>query len=453
MVYIVDKFSNVLSKFKYNFVKQPWKVTVNNIVKELPSISEPVEAIYSSVVKAYTVTTIKYSIAPLLGITIGDIEKDSTHVGAFVQNIVSGNKNLALWYKGIPRGTRNHTLDRVASDYFLKGGCKVGLISTKILGENQLIINTLCEGIGYVFVDAGENIYNKNASYSDLSAWKNVLSDPYHWVDATRKAASSALVAKIVIGWVIKPVEKGITKVVTTCLPALLGDLNSARIISLFTTNLQLQHLPYVGEVIAQNAYPWISNFVIIPSIANIATLIPTGMIIVPAVRVAIYTVNSALKVIVEFEGEVTCMKMGDVFALAENSAIPIEYKYDAYKTIQPNEESNYLFVIKNETIALAKNLVDTHNNLIIVHYPKEDDFVSKAEGFIGKYIGKENVDYFEAGIEHIGFVVEQVEDNIYYGFKVVEDVTYECMNSITISDSIVMGAMVTLAMSSYFLN
>jgi hypothetical protein len=433
---ITKSVSHVWSKLKSNFVKQPWKVTINNIIKELPSVTKPLEATYGSLVKAYTVTIIKYTLAPLLNLNIANIEKDSTHEGAFVQNVVSGNKNLALWWQGVPRGTRNHTLDRVASDYFLKGGCKIFMLQVT---KSPLMVNILCEGVGYAFVDAGENIQNKNANYYELESWKNELSSSDYLIDVTRKAASSAFVAKIVMGFV-KPTEHSISNVITSNLPKILGNDYASTIIDISTNNLQLKHLPYIGGIIEQNCWTWISGSVLMPGVMNILKLIPIAMIIVPSVRVAIYTVNEALETIVEHNGETSCMKIGDVFAMSERKNITIDYKYDAHKVNKPNEQNNFICKTKKGTLELAKSLIGKTNDAIVVHYPKEEDLVGKAQEYMGSLLGEENIKSFISSLENIGILADQIEDGVYSALE-------------NVNDYAIAGSIAALATGYYFFN
>lgn len=209
MAYFTENFSYIWSKFKYNFVAQPCRVTINNIIKELPSIV-PIESTISALNKAYMITTLKFSIGPATHIDFNDIEHDNTHKGAFVQNFVSGTKNGWLWYFNVPRGTKTHGFDRVASDIVLKGGCKVGSKFISIFKDQTLLTNIICEDLGFTFLDGMERIENNNQSYVNLTVWKHNVANMDNAIAASRKAIISPVISKLATDYMIKPSEKNI---------------------------------------------------------------------------------------------------------------------------------------------------------------------------------------------------------------------------------------------------
>ncbi len=414
---IIIEQDQKLSEFKaYNFSKdvlhitlrdyitQPWNVTINNMIKEWPSIYPlPQEALISSGVKVYLVAEIAHFVAPALDINAHELKGDSTYKGQFVQNSVSGTKNLALWYEGVPRGTRKHELDRPFADFVLKGGCKIFLLSQITSAKKHMFMtNMACESLGYSFLIGMENLQNKEISWLNINAWYDEMSHKEYWVDVFRKGFAQTASAWLLMTNIVKPAEHFLGHMLGNIVPesiqtpftydwaikdlpfvrtltSYISDLPYAKeAISFMTTGVS--YIPVVGKYIVKSD---VLEIVLVPNIANYAINIATGMAIVPTVRSFTYTINPKLKVLVEYGDNVNCTEIGKILELSKDQNIDITYKYDAYKTkANITHYDSYICKSGKELIVLEEKSTDSANDGIIIHYPREDNFVDQAYNY-----------------------------------------------------------------------
>lgn len=439
MAYITENLAYVVSKLKYNFVAQPFKVTVNNIIKELPSIFPPTEACISSFNKAYVISGLKYIFGPMTGIDFSDIEHDNTHKGAFVQNFVSGLKNFWLWSGNVPRGTKTHGLDRVASDIFLKGECKMLAKSWEFLNHRPLLANSLCEGAGFIFLDAKENIENANQSFSNSTAWKDQLSEGDLYLEATRKAIVVSGISKVVTERIIKPfITVEMNKINGEFIPNqsnifikihalsnyVLGATTTAALVYGLGLKITVKDIPVLGDMVeASPSLNSVDKFALWPGFTPLAKLILAGVIIVPFIRIGIYSINPALEVFTEQDNKLEIKPIGDVLDEAKEKGIVIEYKYDAHKGKERNTSYEWVIESKKHFMYLSKDvLLKDSNNKIIVHYPVEEDWVAGISKHASSVLGDELLEAFIQFGEASVNLADAIENTVYSASVRFED-------------------------------
>lgn len=389
------KFAFIYEKLLGDFTKQPVKVTINNIINEWPSIFPPTEAMLSSGTKVYMVSEVIHFFGPPAGINPKDLKGDSTYKGQFMQNIVSATKNLRLWYEGVPRGTRKHGLDRPIAD-ILKGLGKITLLWTfPIASQYIFITNYVCELVGYSFVITVENIQNRDKDIYDSKEWLEELSKSEFWLDSGRRAFAQTISAWFVMGSIIKPVEHYLGHILSDITPISLQTTVNRdwALKDLAITNMIEHHSGYIAPVINYlgetiRYIPYLGNYLTelkipeiiwLPSVMNYMVNVVTGMVMVPVVRSATYKINNNIKVIVEQNDLLSCMKISDVFELAKASNKTITYNYDAYKIGKNATKNTFICDLgKGKQIGFIKTTSNDQKqdctNELIVHYPKENN-------------------------------------------------------------------------------
>jgi len=186
-----------------------------------------------------------------------------------------------------------------------------------------------------------------------------------------------------------------------------------------------VKYVPYVGNYITKLRAP---EIVWLPSVMNYMVNVVTGMVMVPVVRTATYKINDNIKVIVEQNDLLSCMKIGDVFELAKTSNKTIAYNYDAYKIDKNTTLVKDVFVCdlgkgkKNGFIKIPSNdeKQDCTNELI-VHYPKENDAVGQMIGSFNNCVK----DPINCSLTIIDNVATGVQSVINYGKDIVNPIIY----------------------------
>lgn len=440
-----EQANYIYQQFLGDYTKQPIRVTINNIINEWPSMFPPNEAMISSGTKAYMVSEIVHFFAPAAGIHAKQLKGDSTYVGSFMQNLVSATKNLRLWYEGVPRGTRVHGLDRPIAD-ITKGLGKIALIATFPIATKYIFItNFVCELVGYSILISVENIQDRNGNVWDGKEWLEELSQADFWIDTGRRAFSQTLSAWFVMGYVVKPAEHYLGHVLSSITPtSLVKALNHdwalkdfpivksiAKVIhhnEFISSQLTylgdvIKYVPYLGEYITKLR---VNEIVIVPSIMNYLVNVVTGMIMVPTVRTSTYKINDKIKVIIQQNDLLSCMKIGDVFELAETSNRTITYNYDSYRVAKNTETPDNHFVCdmgKGKKVGFIESDLNSDDSVcitqIIVHYPREDDIVGKVINNF-KNCANDPVPCFFNNVENAINVAQDVVD---YGATIISSV------------------------------
>ncbi len=409
-----NSFKKSLKFLVQDYILFPPYVTLNNILKEFNSFKEPAITSFTKVMFMAQL--------PAFGIDNKHLKEDSTHRGQYIQNYVSGTKNLVLWYYQVPRGTRVHGLDRPISDIYLKGTCKIKLESLyhiiypsnkKISSSHQFAVNAACELLGYTFLTGNENITDKNKTVWSFSNWVDVLSDSSLWTLNVRKALGHTYAAQIGTTFA-KTVEHLISPILSYIIPMSVQnfcgyDLKLKDLPLLSYTGKKIYSVPFITSSIlgvlktaeAANSLlgsiPLVKSFVpkipiitvgdltILPSISLWAVNVMIGSIVIPLVRTFTYTTNENIASLVENKNEISCIKLKEYKDLINDPSINITYSYDAIKVNPQKIDKFHYCKSKKHTYGLEKNYKneDLSENSLVIYSPKEEDYLGKVGRFI----------------------------------------------------------------------
>ncbi|MEK6733658.1 MAG: hypothetical protein AABY27_00940 [Pseudomonadota bacterium] len=362
----MKKNQTIFEMFHEHYTQQPWFVTINNLYQEIPIIYPfPTENFIVASFKSWILAAISAFATPF-GYNPGDLRKDSTYSGQFIQNGVSAGKNTVLSLAGIKRGTKKNDIQRPLADV-AKGLCKMWLLSFPTLRNNVFASNTMCEIPAWAYLNGLDRIKDAGKDLLDYNAWLEAMNNTPFWADTLRKSVAQVISAKLTQEYVLQP-SLGIFKHVYKILPESFKNF--------LEHDFLLKDIPGITSTAAIFYTP------LVPSIATIIREIYTGTIIVPIVRMSTYTINGRIKVISEFDGKLSCDTIGSVFEQVQNNNLTIEYKYDASKPKNITGQES-LFICEN--VIISNELLSHHADHIIVHYPKEDNLVGKITNYIGE--------------------------------------------------------------------
>ena len=359
---------NLIYKILYSstqdYVVQPIKITLNNIIKELPSTKE---IILPPIIKTYSISSITNIFSPLTGISSESLRNDATHWGSFYQNLNSAGKNFIFWASGDNFGSRSYQLYHPVSD-LLKGVCKISLLSAGEFYGNKYLkspfykhftgpfySNSACEFVQKYFLTGVEEITNKNLNHYSFSDWYSATFTIEFWAIVTRKAALQSAAQKIVQTFLIIPTAIFFSPKAQY----ILGDewfnyLSKDHTLNLGIKDIKIPYLPSAGL--------WAREAI-------------TASILIPLARTSTYTINPQIKVLAEKDGLILCKEIGYIIKNSQKNQIDLEYKYDAKKTLI--EEICNDNKILNTTIDKTK---------IIIHYLASDDFIGSWTNYVGSF-------------------------------------------------------------------
>ena len=365
----------IINHYFYDFVAQPPRVTINNIIKEFP---KPSQLILPSGIKAYFISCANNIITPLFGIETQILRSDSTHYGSFFNNFVSASKNIAFWVFDMNQGTRESEIYRPAADVF-KMLTKMYLLhighkyeknghALKFLND-PLVANFIAELPAKFFLDGMELIKNKGLNRDNINSWYDITMTSDFLFNIIRKSGLQALSSKVTVDWFVNPIKLTIGTWSQELLESIgiHEYLNHDYTISFLSINIPVIPPPLL----------WIEQVL-------------TGYVLVPISRTGTYMINGKAKVLLEHNGQLFCKRFGEVLKEAQNNNITIEYKYDSYKHAETPQDTQYLCEDgKNNNkifISFEGNITTNSNDQqMIVHYPKSEDFLTNLIGEVSQ--------------------------------------------------------------------
>lgn len=370
-MYIIEKAKQIINFFLPDYLAQPAKVTINNIVKELPSFKE---IIIPPIVKTYSIAAVSNILTPLTGMAAEELRKDSNYWGSFYQNFISAFKNFLFYLSGERYGSRSYQLYHPASD-LLKGSCKLGLLHAGNIYNNPylkepLYPNIICEFVQKSFLTGIDEITNKKLDHYSFYDWYQATFTLSFWINVARKAVFQSFTQKFVQKSVITP----------------MSELFAAKAQTIFDK----KWLDYLAKDYAIDIGYKEIKIPYLPSAELWARETLTALFLIPLARFVTYSTNKQIKVLVEINDTIKCEEIGNVIKIAQKAQIEAEYKYDAQKhKSMPMDQSftceyDKKFTSLNATTISDKNetyvnlTVGGFTNKIIVHYAASDDFVGK---------------------------------------------------------------------------
>jgi len=355
--------------FMGDFTKQPLRVTINNIWKEF---SNPTEIMWTSFIKAYSISLSIHNIGPTLthllpslDINAKSLNDDSTHVGNGFSNMVSAIKNQGLYLMEAKQGSIEYESYRPYADGY-KGSCK--MLGIYVLGaEHAFKINLICEYPSRYYLDGRRKVEKSGF---------DATSDIQPWIDQTMNSEFLLLTAR----------KAGMT-------------ILSSKLAQLAISTVKPIVIEYSKEILSEATIDFCSSYTAIPVLGMSLAILPSisgflegvshGMFFAaPINRALTYQVNKKLVTLFEHNGEFICAEIGKAFTLAEQENITIEYQYDSYKVLNKDmldhklfdEQMHYICDLGEETSVLAKQERIDSENHIIIHYPQSEDVV----GYVG---------------------------------------------------------------------